>query len=141
MIKELAQFCRDYDLEIAKSDLEYALAIANDQGRISVCYMNGEIAGYVESWRLDFEQFGRIICKASFKLDEEDLRDGPIAYVANTAIHPSYRNSAVTKWLKDAFFKLNQDAEFFVGVANRKKHQPVKVFKNKNIREVINHEF
>lgn len=136
MLENLAAFCRAHDKLSPKDNLDYALSIANAAGRLIVCELDGVILGYVETWRLSFEQFGRIICKAGFMLDREDITSGPICYLANTAIHPDYRSSFVVKYLKQQFFERNSDATFFVGEALRKRHQPVKVFKNRNLREV-----
>ena len=139
MLKNLAEFCRKHDLVQTKDNLEYALSIALSKGRIITCEFDGKLLGYVESWRISFEQFGRLICKAGFPLDKEDIEHGNICYLANTAIDPAYRSSFVKKYLKDKFFEQNSDAEYFVGEALRKKHQPVKVFKNRKLREVIHH--
>jgi ribosomal protein S18 acetylase RimI-like enzyme len=139
VIEKLTKFCRLYDRVQTNDNLEYALSVSYGKGRIIIFEIAGEILGYVESWRINFEQFGRIICHAGFPLDTEDIEHGNICYLANTAIHPDYRDSFVVKWLKERFFEQNEDAEYFVGEAIRKKHQPVKVFKNKHIREVIKH--
>lgn len=135
----LAEFCRAYDKVQTIKGLEYALDIALAKGRIIICEFDDKIVGYVETWRITFEQFGRLICKAPFLLDREDIEHGNICYLANTAIHPDYRNSFVVKYLKEKFFEQNSDAEYFVGEALRKKHQPIKVFKNRKLKEVSHH--
>lgn len=101
--------------------------IAKD--RLIVHLEEGNIAGYVEWWRINFEQFGRLICHEPFFIELEDIETGPICYVANIWIDPKWRRSHVLGCLKEGFFRENESAKFFVGEALRKKTQPVKVFK------------
>ena len=103
------------------------------QGNIVTCDFNNEILGYVEFWKINFEQFGRIICHVKFCGDGEDIQNGNLAYVANVWIAPEYRNSWVTKMLKIKFFRNTYMCEYFCGMATRKKTQPVKVFKKSEL--------
>jgi len=98
------------------------------KGRILWVTDNKRIVGYVESWRINYEQFGRIICKETFSAYTEDVETGNIAYVANTWIHPDYRWE-VYKILRNKFFNQNKDCEYFVGDARRKRTGLIKVFK------------
>lgn len=91
------------------------------------------LAGYVEYWRLSYEQFGRIICGEPFSAVHENVQNGQIAYVANTYIRPEYRNSNVTKQLRDRYFEINDQCTHFAGTALRKSSQPIKVFKKEKI--------
>ena len=108
-----------------------------DSGNIIVYRELGVILGYVEVWRINFEQFGRLVCHVPFSAYLENVKDGNIAYVANTWIDKNFRRSNVTKYLKDEFFKQNQHCDFFVGEALRKvSSQPIKVFKRKKLEGV-----
>jgi len=99
-----------------------------------LCYTElGVLLGYVEVWRINFEQFGRLICKCPFSAYLEDVKSGNIAYVANVWVDKKFRRTAVIKMLKLMFFKYTKDCEYFVGEALRKKTQPVKVFKRENL--------
>ena len=100
----------------------------NQKGRLLLSGENHCILGYVESWRITFEQFGRIICQLPFAIGEENIEQGPIAYVANIFVQPQARKSWVIKDLTKQFFTQNIDADFFVGEAHRKKTGLVKVF-------------
>lgn len=100
-------------------------------GRLMVLDEDQELIGYVESWRLIFEQFGRIICNVPFSPLEEDVTKGPIAYLANTWIKKEKRGKKNIMLLKSLFLEQNKDAEFFVGEAKRKKVGMVKVFNRK----------
>ncbi len=99
------------------------------KGRIIYFEEHGQIVGYVETWRITFEQFGRKLCHEPFHVGEEDIETGPILYVANVTILSSHRRTYVYKILRHRLVKQNLDAEYFVGHALRKKTQPVKVFK------------
>lgn len=100
-----------------------------EKGNILYYEFNGEVLGYVEFWNINFEQLGRIICHEKFCADSEKTQNGNICYVANTWIHPLFRDGFVYKTLKERFFKANRRATYFLGVALRKKAQPVKVFR------------
>lgn len=99
-----------------------------DKGRIITLVENDVLLGYVESWRLDFEQFGRLIAGASFSSYLEDVESGPVCYLANTWIRKEFRDGATYKHLKKLFFKQNFGADYFVGEARRKSCAPLKVF-------------
>jgi hypothetical protein len=104
-----------------------------NQGSIITVSDGDLLLGYVETWRLSFEQFGRIICGESFSAFHEDILTGQIAYVGDVYIRPEYRNSRVTKMMRNRFFEFNKNCTHFVGEAKRKKSCPVKVFKVKDI--------
>lgn len=91
------------------------------------------LVGYCEFWRLTHEHFSRIICGERLSPLLNDFKTGYIAYVANTYIKLEYRKGKVARLLRDRFFEANKDCVYFVGIALRKKHQPVKVFKREDI--------
>lgn len=99
-----------------------------DNNNIIYYEENGELLGYVEFWRINFEQFGRLICQCPFSAYLEDVQSGKIAYVANVWIKENVRHTHVARVLKLMFFNANENCEFFVGEARRKKSEPVKVF-------------
>lgn len=100
-----------------------------ERGNIITMLDGDLLVGYVEYWRLNYEQFGRIICREPFSAIQEDVQTGNIAYVANTFILPAYRKGQVYKRLRDRFFEVNKLCTHFVGEARRKSSAPVKVFK------------
>ena len=115
---------------------KYHWKLLNDGNIITIS--DGDIlCGYVEHWRISFEQFGRIICGESFSGYHENISNGQIAYVANTYIRPEYRNSTTYKMLRDRFLDVNRDCTHFVGEARRKKSAPIKVFKREQLLERI----
>jgi hypothetical protein len=104
-----------------------------EQGNIITITKGDLLVGYVEFWRISYEQFGRIICGEPFSALCEDVVHGNIAYVANTFILPEYRKGKVYKMLRDRFLETNKMCTHFCGTARRKKSEPVKVFRNKDI--------
>jgi hypothetical protein len=104
-----------------------------EQGRILWHYEGKDLAVYLESWRLDYEQWGRKVCRERVNIFEEDIATGPVCYVADVIIHPSHRRRDVFRVVRDLFFNQNNDATFFVGLALRKKTQPIKVFRARDI--------
>lgn len=146
IISELRRFYHNYDtfkndgvLTDDEVDRYHKRLIDCDAIR-TICDSSGNLLGYVEYWRVTFEQFGRLICQVPFNIHKEDIISGNICYLANTCIHPEHRRGLVYKQLKSMFFQKNFGAEYFVGEAMRKKHQPVKVFKrNAILKEGVNH--
>ena len=96
---------------------------------------NGKIVGYCEFWRINFEQFGRILCKdETFSSYKENVTDGNIAYLANVWIHEDYRqNKKIDKDIRNMFMSLNKYCDYFVGEARRKRTGLIKVFKRSQI--------
>ena len=96
------------------------------QGNV-LCYLDGQkLTAYLEFWRINFEQLGRIVC-GEFYADEENINNGPIAYVANVWIDKKYRGTNVGKELKLQFLNTCFTSKYFVGTARRLKSQPLKV--------------
>lgn len=104
-----------------------------DKDRIHTVTSNGELMGYIESWRVSFEQFGRLICQHTFSAYKEDVETGNIAYLSDIWIRQDERHGITFQILQRSFRKLNKDCEYWVGEARRKKCEPVKVFKRKGI--------
>ena len=133
----VTQFVRIYyeelDHFVTKLPVEEAVKYYQtllDKGRLFYIIEDGEIVALSESWRVNFEQFGRIICDEPISV-YEDIETGYIAYVADIWIREDRRQSNIIKTLFNAFRELNKDCTYFVGQARRKKCEPVKVFKRK----------
>lgn len=103
-----------------------------------ITYVDGlRVLGYVEVWRVTYEQFGRILCRAPFSSYLENVTGGYIAYVANTWISEGYRKTGVAKWLRNEFFKQNYGAKYFCGEARRKRTGLLKVFKKEDLKSKL----
>ena len=100
-----------------------------DLGRIQVVIQSGKIIGYVESWRLSYEQWGKYVCDRDFCAYLENVTEGEVCHLSNIWIAPKHRKTNVLKILKMKFFAKNITAEWFTGNALRKKTQPIKVLK------------
>lgn len=134
LVNELLRFHYNFDKfqEDCKMDeigLRQYFEVLIIKNRLTTYERGNQLLGYVETWRINFEQFGRILCGCRFAIAPEDINNGNICYVANTTIDPEERFTEVYKHLRRKLFTDNHDAEFFGGIARRKKHQPVKVFK------------
>lgn len=108
-----------------------------EQGNLIYYEDAGKILGYCEFWKINFEQFGRIICHEKFLPYFEDVEHGQICYVANVWIDKNHRNTGVFKVLMHLFYKLNHHCEYYVGEAFRKKTAPVKVFKKADLKSKL----
>jgi hypothetical protein len=108
-----------------------------DRGNIiSIVYEN-ELLGYVESWKINFEQLGRLVCKAPFFTLEENTTDGEICFLANIWINSDYRRGLIFKSMEIEFFKNNSDCEYYCGFALRKGTRPTKVFKKSQLNSKL----
>ena len=117
----------------SKEEIDHYHSTLIQQGNIITCSDGDILCGYVEAWRVSYEQFGRIICGEPFSALHENILNGQIAYLANTYIRPEYRRGEVYKMLRNRFFEANRDCTHFVGQARRKKSEPVKVFRRSQI--------
>lgn len=95
------------------------------QGNILTYVVAGELQGYLEYWRINHEQFGRLVCGKSVYVYDEDILSGNIAYINNMWVSPG---GAAFDMLVAMFLAKNQDAEFFTAFRRTKKHQPVLVY-------------
>lgn len=95
------------------------------------------LLGYAECLRVNFEQWGRIVCHAPFYSFDENTTDGNVCVLHNVWIRPDYRNSFVLENLRSKFFKANAHCEYFAGIALRKKTQPIKVFERAKLEKLV----
>ena len=95
---------------------------------------SGKLLGYCEFLRVNFEQWGRLVCHAPFYNFDENTTDGNICVVNNVWIHRDYRRSLVFALLKQRFYEINYHCEYFVGKAQRKAANLIKVFKKEDLR-------
>ena len=108
-----------------------------NQGNIQVYERDGIVLGYFEVWFINFEQFGRLVCHVPFVSMDEDILSGKLAYVAKTWIHPDFRSGVIYKVLRNRFFNMCNHADYYCGSALRKKTQPIKVFKVKDLKSKL----
>jgi hypothetical protein len=118
--------------EVARRTYEVAL----DKGNLILSLDSlGNLMGYCEYWKLNFEQLGRLLCKGGIDISLDDITNGNIAWVAGVFIKPEFRSSIVIDYLKTEFFKKTFRCEYFVGEARRKRHAPLKVFSRQEFYE------
>ncbi len=96
-----------------------------------------KLIGYAEILKINFEQFGKVICKAYFDHMVEDTLQGNIALVQSVWIDKEHRNTNVIKNMKVKFLEFTKDCDYFTGIALRKKTQPVKVFHRSKLEDFI----
>lgn len=102
-------------------------------GNILTYIVKGELKGYLEFYRINFEQFGRILCGINIPVFEENITDGNIALIVSMYIDPKYRNGEAWDMLSSMFLAKNRDAQFFATILANKKHQPLHVYSRADI--------
>ena len=98
------------------------------QGNIITFCRKNVVLGYLEYWRINPEQLGRIILGIPIKTDVEDILTGPISYINNMWIDENYRNGEVFEMLSNMFLVKNRDAEFFVACRSLRNNKPMQVY-------------
>lgn len=82
------------------------------QGNILTYVDNGKLIGYVEAWKINYDQLGRILCEVPFYVFDEDITNGNIAYIHNMWISPEYRGNLVKNKILKEFFTKFSDCQY-----------------------------
>jgi ribosomal protein S18 acetylase RimI-like enzyme len=118
IVKQLVDlYCNcEYDTRGTLTELEamryYSKMLGH--GRIQMIMEEMNMVGFIESWRLDMEQLGRVVCWTRFSALEEDVTEGPVAHISDIWVRPDKRGQGVTEKLIDMFKQANHDADYFV---------------------------
>ena len=102
-------------------------------GNILTYIKSGELIGYLEFWRINYEQLGRLICGQPILTDVEDLLSGNIAYINNMFIDSNHRNGDAFEFLASMFLSRNKDAELFVTFRPLKHNKPIQVYRREEL--------
>ena len=125
MIEQLREFYHKYDEGqgggLNDDELDKYHQNLIDKDRLVTYSIGDALIGYIESWRVSYEQLGRILLGEKFNLTKENINNGSIAYVANITILPDYRKREVLKIMKSEFFRRNYMCDYFVGEAHHNK--------------------
>lgn len=108
------------------------------QGNIITYIENNELLGYLEFYRINFEQFGRMVCDINIPVFEENILDGNIALVKNMWITSEKRHSEVFEFLSAMFLSRNRDADFFVAFRRTKHSEPLLVYSRDDLKHLYN---
>lgn len=101
-------------------------------GNIITYVIDDELFGFIEFWRISYEQFGRICCNWTLAHDE-DLLNGEIALITRMWINPDLRNGEVFNTLAFTFLDKNKDAKHFATFQHQKKHKPLQVYSREEL--------
>lgn len=83
-----------------------------NQGNILTYVEDGILIGYVEVWRINYDQLGRILCEVPFYVFDENITNGNIAYIHNMWIKPEHRMNLVKRKILKEFFNKFASCEF-----------------------------
>jgi hypothetical protein len=123
---KLVQFYRAYNLipsSLTDEELAKYYKLMDSQDNLIVeCDSEGEIIGFCEIWRINYDQLGRIMVHGVIDARHEDTVSGSICFVANLAILPYYRMNGVFDLMKHKFFIQNYNCEYFCGDSRRRSH-------------------
>lgn len=102
-------------------------------GNIITYVKEGELIGYLEYFRINYEQWGRLVCGETIGALEENIKDGKIAYINNMWIAEGERGAEAFDFLGRLFLSRCIDCEYFTTFRRLKKSQPVKVYTREDI--------
>lgn len=105
-----------------------------DDGNIFYVMDGSKVVGYTEVWKINFEQFGRLVCGENIAADSEDVITGKLGYVANVWIDVLYREGWVVKAMREKYFDFTKDVDYHCGQAKRKSADLIKVFKASKLK-------
>lgn len=107
------------------------------QGNIITYVNNGELCGFIEFWRIDYSQFGRLCCNITLAHDE-DLLNGNVALITRMWVNPEYRDGKAFALLAAMFLAKNKDASHFAAMQFHKKHKPIQCYSREEILKHYN---
>ena len=96
---------------------------------MQVYKQEGEIKGYVEIWRINDEQLQRLLFDRPFDFYSEDLKSGPIAYIADVWIKSGERSRSIIYKLYRMAREYGSECDYF-SPAHPNKHGYFKILKN-----------
>lgn len=92
------------------------------QGNIITVIENNALIGYVEVWKIDYEQLGRLFCELPFDPSDENINDGTVAYIANLWCDPAKRSNQINSRLFQEFIARFKDCDFVAGRRTNRNH-------------------
>lgn len=102
------------------------------RGNVITYIVDGELQGYIEFWRIDYTQFGRICCNWTLANDE-DLNSGNICLISGMWIKQNLRNGETFLHLGRTFLEKNKDATHFVALQAHKNHKPLQIYTREQV--------
>lgn len=101
-------------------------------GNIITCVIDGELCGFIEFWRINYEQFGRLCCNITLA-HQEDLLNGNVCLITRMWITPDLRNAKVFISLGKNLIDKNKECTHFAAMQFSKKHKPIQVYTREEI--------
>lgn len=97
------------------------------QGNIITYVIDGELKGYLEFYRINYEQLGRIVCGLALN-HTEDLLTGNIAFINRMWVKQELRNTSVFNIIGNEFLSKNHNAHIFATMQHHKHHKPFQIY-------------
>ena len=138
ILSELKRFYKTIDIQsehpMSDEQIDIYHQYIIDKKAIRFIATEERLVAYVVFYKINYEQFGRLVCQLPFSALSEDIVSGNICYCMDVTIDPEFRNTEVMKLLKNLFFEAACGCEHFVGHAiYKKRSQPIRVFRGAEI--------
>lgn len=136
IIEQLTIVYNNYELwhkdKLSKEESEKYFEKLIIQGNILTYVVKDKLIGYLEYYRINYEQFGRICCNWTLTHDE-DILNGNISLINRMWINENYRNGEAFDMLTAMYLTKNKDAEFFTTIQRHKHHKPLQVYSKEDV--------
>ncbi len=138
VLSELKRFYKTIDIQpehpMTDEQIDNYHQYLINNNAIRFIFKDERLIAYVTFFKINYEQFGRLVCQIPFNATKEDIVSGNICYCMDVTIDPEFRNTEVMKHLKNLFFEGACGCEHFVGHAiYKKRSQPIRVFRGAEI--------
>ena len=98
------------------------------KGNVIQCTAGNRLVGYVEFWRVNYEQLGRIVCNTGFSAYHENTVDGDICWLYGMWIDEEYRQGKVINKLKKELWEQTKNCKYILG-KEHKRNNRIRIYK------------
>jgi hypothetical protein len=121
----------------AKDSLRSYIWQLVDRGNIFWAVNEGKVVGVCETWKIDFQTLGKLVCKINDAIEYTNTTDGIIAFVVNVWIDKECRQGRVFREMKKEWYKRFHECAYYVGHAQRKSLGMYKAFKVSDLKSSL----
>jgi len=93
---------------------EYFRYLIN-KGNILTYEKEGRLIGFIEFWRINYEQVGRAVLGIPIYVMDEDISTGKVCYVSDLWVRPEERKGNLVLKMKKDLEEINKGCLFFIG--------------------------
>ena len=120
-----------------KDNLRSYLFQLIERGNLFWAVDGEKVVGVCETWKIDFQLLGKLVCKIDEPIEYINTTDGNIAFVVNVWIDKECRKGKVFGAMRNEWYRRFHECEYYVGHAQRKTAGLYKAFKVSELRSSL----